>query len=107
MYGYAFTNSTAKDLYAFRHNARLLIKLSTEITLAVLPDPRKAGDAKRGDLAGVYAFAFADGGAAHRLVKVDDDRQLVEFIAFGPHDAAYANAKHRVRYNPSAPKKDG
>ncbi len=97
MYGYAFTSSAAKDLYAFRRNPKILILLTTKIIPAVLPDPRRAGDPKHGDLAGVYAVAFSEGGAAYRLVYiVDDTRHLVEFIAFGPHDAAYANAKRRV-----------
>ncbi len=97
MYGYAFTPSAAKDLYAFRRNPRLLILLTTKVIPAMLPDPRRAGNPKRGDLAGVYALAFSDSGTAYRLVyTVDDDRQLVEFIAFGPHDAAYANASRRV-----------
>jgi mRNA-degrading endonuclease RelE of RelBE toxin-antitoxin system len=97
VYGYAFTHSAAKDLYAFRHNPKILILLSTSIIPAVLPDPRRAGDQKHGDLSGVYAVAFREGRTAYRLVyTVDDTRHLVEFIAFGPHDTAYANARRRL-----------
>ena len=79
----------------------MLILLTTKIIPAVLPDPRRAGDPKHGDLAGVYAVAFSEGGTAYRLVyTVDDTRHLVEFIALGPHDAAYASAKLRVRVGP-------
>ena len=75
----------------------MLILLATKIIPAVLPDPRRAGNPKHGDLAGVYAVAFSEGGTAYRLAyTVNDERQLAEFIAFGPHDAAYANAKRRV-----------
>lgn len=75
----------------------MLIVLATKILPAVLPDPRRAGGPTHGDLAGVVAVAFSDGGTAYRLVyTLNDERQLVAFIAFGPHDAAYANTKRRV-----------
>ena len=99
MYGYAFTRSAAKDLYALRRDPRMLILLTTKIIPAVLPDPRRAGNPKHGDLAIVYpvALALSEGGSAYRLVyTVNDERQRVEFIAFGPHDAAYATTRRRV-----------
>lgn len=96
MYRYAFTKSAAKDLYAFRRHARLLIRLLSEIIPTVLPDPRQVGEPKHGDLANVYAYAFTDEGISYRLVYIiDDSRREVEFIAFGTHDVAYARAKRR------------
>lgn len=97
MYGYAFTKSASRDLYAFRRDARLLIRLLTEVVPNVLPEPRKAGEPKHGDLSGVFAYAFTDNGVAYRLgYTIDDSRRLVTFIAFGPHDIAYARAKRRT-----------
>ncbi len=97
MYRYVFTEPAGKDLYAFRRNARLLIRLLREIIPTVLADPRKAGEPKRGDLAGVFAHGVSDQGTAYRLIyTIDDDRRLVTFIAFGPHDPAYARAKRRI-----------
>jgi len=97
VYRYVFTEPAGKDLYAFRRNARLLIRLLHEVIPAVLADPRKAGEPKRGDLAAVFASGFHDQGTAYRLIyTIDDNRRLVTFIAFGPHDTAYAHAKRRV-----------
>jgi hypothetical protein len=68
----------------------------SEIIPTILSHPRHAGRPKQGDLVDVFAHAFTDQGVAYRLVyTIDDSRRMVTFIAFGPHDAAYARARRR------------
>jgi mRNA-degrading endonuclease RelE of RelBE toxin-antitoxin system len=93
---YEFTPSCAKDLFKLtRRNHPLLHELVTEHIPAILQDPYKAGEPKKGDLAGVRAYDLTRQGVAYRLVYTIEG-EVVLFIAIGPHDTAYARARHRT-----------
>jgi mRNA interferase RelE/StbE len=94
-YRYEFLQAAAKDLLKLtRHDAPLLVAIVTEHLPAILRDPLKAGEPKRGDLAGVSAYNLTHRGVAYRLVyAIEED--VVVVVAIGPHDAAYARAKRR------------
>jgi mRNA-degrading endonuclease RelE of RelBE toxin-antitoxin system len=94
-YRYEFIEAAARDLYKLtRHNQPLLHAIATIHIPAILKDPYGAGEAKKGDLAGLRAYDLDVKGVAYRLVyAVDGD--VVRFIAIGPHDAAYQKAGRR------------
>lgn len=92
---YEFLEAAAKDLFKLtRHNQPLLPAIATSHIPAILADPYRAGEPKKGDLAHVRAYDLTVKGVAYRLVyTIEDD--VVVFVAIGPHDQAYARAKRR------------
>lgn len=92
---YEFLEAAAKDLYKLtRHNQPLLHAIAATHIPAILKDPFAAGEAKKGDLAGLRAYDLTVRGVAYRMVyTIDGD--VVRFIAIGPHDAAYQRASRR------------
>ena len=94
-YRYEFLEAAARDLHKLtRHNHPLLHAIVTTHIPAILRDPYRAGEPKRGDLAHVHAYDLDVKGVAYRLIcEVEED--VVRFVAIGPHDAAYAKARRR------------
>lgn len=94
-YRYEFIEAAAKDLFKLtKRNQPLLHEITTRHIPAILKDPLKAGEPKRGDLAGVRAYNLKVDNVAYRLAySVEGD--VVRFIAIGPHDEAYAKASRR------------
>ena len=95
-YRYEIIPSAAKDLLKLtRRNHPMLLALVTAHIPTILEDPYKAGEAKKGDLAGLRAYNFRMSNVAYRLVyQIEGD--VVVFIAIGPHDAAYERAGRRT-----------
>ena len=94
-YRYEFREAAARDLAKLtRHNSALLLAITVEHIPAILNDPYGAGEAKKGDLAGLRAYNLKVANVAYRLVyEIVGD--VVRFVAIGPHDDAYARAKRR------------
>ena len=92
---YEIIPSCAKDLLKLtRRNHPLLLALVTTHIPTILQDPYKAGDPKKGDLAGLRAYDLKAQNVAYRLVyRVEGD--IVSFVAIGPHDTAYERAGRR------------
>ncbi len=92
---YEFLEAAAKDLFKLtRHNQPLLHEIVATHIPAILQDPYKAGEPKKGDLAHVRAYDLRVKGVAYRFVyEIEGD--VVRFIALGPHDAAYERARRR------------
>ena len=94
-YRYEFLEAAAKDLFKLtRHNQPLLHEIVATHIPAILQDPLKAGEPKKGDLAHVRAYDLKARGVAYRIVY-EIEGEVVRFIAIGPHDAAYERARRR------------
>lgn len=92
---YVFIEAAAKDLYKLtQRNQPLLHAIVTEHIPAILKDPHAAGEQKKGKIANCRAYNLKVQNVAYRMVyRVQGD--VVEFIAIGPHDEAYAKAERR------------
>ena len=92
---YVFLEAAAKDLFKLtRHNQPLLHEIVATHIPAILQDPYKAGEPKKGDLAHVRAYDLNVKGTAYRpIYEIAGD--VVSFIAIGPHDTAYERARRR------------
>jgi mRNA-degrading endonuclease RelE of RelBE toxin-antitoxin system len=92
---YVFIEAAAKDLYKLtRRNQPLLHAITTEHIPAILMDPYAAGEPKKGKLANCRGYNIKVENVAYRLVYRLQG-EVVEFIAIGPHDEAYARAERR------------
>ncbi len=92
---YEFFEAAAKDLGKLtRHNSPLLLAIVTLHIPEILKDPHKAGEPKKGKLAGLRAYNLKVDNVAYRLVfQIDGD--VVRFVAVGPHDEAYRRGGRR------------
>lgn len=90
-----FEEAAAHDLRRFtRRNHPLLMDIVTEHTPAILREPHRVGEKKKGDLDHVRAYNFKADNVVYRLVyTIEDD--VVVIVAIGTHDHAYAHASHR------------
>lgn len=92
---YEFLEAAAKDLFKLtRHNQPLLHAIATVHIPAILRDPFRADEPKKGDLPHVRADDLTVKGVAYRLVYSVQGEAVV-VIAIGPHDLAYARARRR------------
>ena len=73
---------TAKKLHA--NQKREL----DEAVMAVMADPAQAGEAKKGDLAGVYVHKFKSNRQEVLLAYVFDDERIV-LVSVGSHENFY------------------
>lgn len=93
---YQFIEAAAKDLFKLtQHNQPFLHAIVTAHIPAILRDPYRAGEQKKGDLAHVRAYDLKVKGVAYRLIYQIEE-ETVRFIAIGPHDAAYERARRRL-----------
>ncbi len=92
-----FATSAVSDLEKLiRHNPALAVRIISEHIPALAHDPKAVGETKRGDLAGLRAYAFTFRGVAYRMVyRVDDESSRVTVLAIGVHDEAYRRARDR------------
>lgn len=95
-YRYEFHEAAGKDLFKLTQRDHALLHAITVIHIpAILKDPYAAGEPKKGKLAHLRAYNLKVKNVAYRLVyAIEGD--VVEFIAIGPHDEAYARAERRV-----------
>jgi mRNA-degrading endonuclease RelE of RelBE toxin-antitoxin system len=71
-----------------------LFQIATIDIPAILRDPLKAGEQKKGDLAHVRAYNLRAHGNAYRIVyTIEGD--VVVFVAIGLHHQAYERASRR------------
>ena len=92
---YEVDPACARDLRQLtKRNQPLLLDIAVGHFPAVLRDPFSAGEQKRGALSRVRAYNITRNTVAYRLIyQIEGD--VVVFIALGPHDTAYARARHR------------
>lgn len=94
-YRYEFDEAAAKDLFKLtRRNQPLLHEIATVHIPAILRDPLKAGEAKKGKLAGLRAYNLKVNNVAYRMVY-EVIGEVMRLLAFGPHDEAYARGERR------------
>lgn len=92
---YEFDEAAAKDLFKLtRRNQPLLHAIATVHIPAILRDPLKAGEPKKGKLAGLRAYNLKVDNVACRMVY-EVMGEVVRFVPIGPHDEAYARSERR------------
>lgn len=92
---FEFDEAAARDLRTLtRRDQPLLLSIVTEHIPAILRDPHRAGEKKKGELAHVRAYNLKVNNVAYRLVyTITGD--VILFVAIGVHDEAYARAARR------------